>query len=50
MVCGDEFEQVFITDTNLLRMKKLLENREKDYRLFPIAGGMIQEEQLIEQR
>jgi DNA replication and repair protein RecF len=43
MVCGDEFEQVFITDTNLLRMKKLLENRDKDYRLFPIANGKVQE-------
>lgn len=42
MVCGDEFEQVFITDTNLLRMKKLLENREKDYRLFPISNGIVQ--------
>lgn len=49
MVCGKEFEQVFITDTNLLRMKKLLENRDKDYRLFPIAGGAIQEKELIEQ-
>jgi DNA replication and repair protein RecF len=48
MVCGEEFEQVFITDTNLLRMKKLLENRDKDYRLFPIAGGVIQEKELIE--
>ena len=50
MVCGDEFEQVFITDTNLLRMKKLLENREKDYRLFPIAGGMIQEKEIVMER
>ncbi|HTB30712.1 MAG TPA: DNA replication and repair protein RecF, partial [Bacteroidia bacterium] len=50
MVCGDEFEQVFITDTNLLRMKKLLENREKDYRLFPIAGGMIQETEIAMER
>lgn len=49
MVCGEEFEQVFITDTNLQRMKKLLENRDKDYRLFPIVSGMIQEEQLIAQ-
>jgi hypothetical protein len=29
-------------------MKKLLENREKDYRLFPISAGMIEEKQLIE--
>ena len=42
MVCGDEFEQVFITDTKLLRRKKLLENRDKEYRLFPISGGIIQ--------
>ncbi len=50
MVCGDEFEQVFITDTNLLRMKKLLENRDKDYRLFPIAGGAIQEKEIAMER
>jgi DNA replication and repair protein RecF len=50
MVCGDEFEQVFITDTNLQRMKKLLENRDKDYRLFPIAGGMIQEIEIAMER
>jgi len=48
MVCGKEFEQVFITDTNLLRMKKLLENREKDYRLFPIANGIVQETEIVE--
>jgi DNA replication and repair protein RecF len=50
MVCSDEFEQVFITDTNLLRMKKLLENRDKDYRLFPIAGGIIQETEIAMER
>lgn len=50
MVCGEEFEQVFITDTNLLRMKKLLENREKDYRLFPIANGVIQEREIVMER
>lgn len=47
MVCGKEFEQVFITDTNLLRMKKLLENRDKDYRLFPISGGKILEKEIV---
>jgi DNA replication and repair protein RecF len=47
MVCADEFGQVFITDTNLHRMKKLLENREKDYRLFPIEGGIIQETEIV---
>jgi len=39
----DEFEQVFITDTNLQRMKGLLENREKEYKLFPVSGGVIKE-------
>ena len=48
MVCSDEFEQVFITDTNLLRMKKLLENRDKDYRLFPIANGIILESEIVQ--
>ena len=48
MVCGKEFEQVFITDTNLLRMKKLLESRDKDYRLFPISQGIIQETEIVE--
>jgi len=46
MVCSNEFEQVFITDTNLPRMKKLLEKREKEYKLFPIENGIIQEKLL----
>lgn len=50
MVCGNEFEQVFITDTNLQRMKKLLEKRDKEYRLFPIAGGMIEEQEIAMER
>lgn len=48
MVCADEFGQVFITDTDLLRMKKLLENRDKEYRLFPIANGVIKETEIVE--
>jgi len=43
MVCSDEFEQVFITDTNLQRMKRLLENRDKEYKLFPISEGKVEE-------
>jgi DNA replication and repair protein RecF len=50
MVCGKEFEQVFITDTNLLRMKTLLENREKDYKLFPISDGIVQETEITMER
>ncbi len=44
MVCADEFGQVFITDTNLVRMKNLLETRDKEYRLFPITVGTVQED------
>lgn len=43
MVCTEEFEQVIITDTSGTRMKKLLENRDKDYRIFQIADGVVQE-------
>lgn len=48
MICANEFGQVFITDTNLVRMKTLLENRDKDYRLFPIANGVIKETEMAE--
>ncbi len=48
LICSNEFEQVFITDTNLQRMKKLLETREKDYRLFPISSGLVQETEIVE--
>jgi DNA replication and repair protein RecF len=50
MVCGNEFEQVFITDTNLQRMKKLLDSREKEHKLFPISNGMIEEKVIAMER
>jgi DNA replication and repair protein RecF len=39
MVTGPDFEQVFITDTNQNRMKQLLEQKDKDFRIFPISEG-----------
>ncbi len=45
MVTGKDFEQVFITDTSHTRMKKLLEKKEKDYRIFPISEGSMTEVQ-----
>jgi DNA replication and repair protein RecF len=44
LVCSDEFGQVFITDTNLVRMKRLLQSKDKEHKLFPIAAGKMEEE------
>jgi DNA replication and repair protein RecF len=43
MVTGEDFRQVFITDTSFTRMKKLLEKQEKDYKIFPISEGNMSE-------
>ncbi len=43
MVTGEDFQQVFITDTSHTRMKNLLEKKDKDYRIFPINEGSMDE-------
>jgi len=43
MVTGEDFQQVFITDTSHNRMKNLLEKKGKDYRIFPINEGALEE-------
>lgn len=43
MVTGKNFEQVFITDTSFSRMKNLLEKGEKEFRIFPISEGTMNE-------
>lgn len=43
MVTGTDFQQVFITDTSHTRMKNLLEKHGKDYRIFPINEGAMDE-------
>ncbi len=45
MVTGPDFEQVFITDTSHTRMHKLLEKKKKDFRIFTISEGALQEAQ-----
>jgi DNA replication and repair protein RecF len=43
MVTGEEFEQVFITDTSHTRMKKLLEKKNKAHKIFPVNEGSASE-------
>jgi DNA replication and repair protein RecF len=43
MVTGKDFEQVFITDTSHTRMKNLLDKKGKDYKIFPISEGNLNE-------
>ncbi|HXP51977.1 MAG TPA: DNA replication/repair protein RecF [Bacteroidia bacterium] len=43
MVTGNDFHQVFITDTSHTRMKNLLEKKGKDYKIFPINEGALDE-------
>jgi len=45
MVTGPDFEQVFITDTNHTRMQQLLEKKDKEYRIFSVSEGALQEAQ-----
>jgi len=43
MVTGEEFEQVFITDTSHTRMKRLLEKKNKAHKIFPVNEGSASE-------
>jgi DNA replication and repair protein RecF len=45
MVTGPDFEQVFITDTNHTRMQKLLEKKKKEFRIYTVTEGALQEAQ-----
>ncbi len=41
MVSSSTFGQIFITDTNRENMDKLLERSNGDYKIFTVAGGVI---------
>ncbi|MGP8217776.1 MAG: DNA replication/repair protein RecF [Bacteroidia bacterium] len=43
MVTGNEFEQVFITDTSYARMKNLLDKKGKEYKIFRVSEGNLEE-------
>jgi len=44
LVSGDEFGQIFITDTNKQHLNQLLQRTGEDYRFFNIEEGTIQVE------
>lgn len=43
LVAGDNFGQIFITDTNRDHLDKILKKIDGDYKLFEVEGGMVTE-------
>lgn len=43
LVAGDNFGQIFITDTNRGHLDKILKKIDGDYKLFEVEGGMVTE-------
>ncbi len=43
LVSGDNFGQIFITDTNREHLDKILRHSRQDYKLFDVVGGEINE-------
>ncbi len=43
LVAGDNFGQIFITDTNRDHLDKILKKIEGDYKLFEVDGGTVSE-------
>lgn len=43
LVAGENFGQIFITDTNREHLDKILQNSDSDYKLFSVEGGRITE-------
>ena len=41
LVSGDNFGQIFVTDTNRDHLDQILSNSELDYRMFYVEGGEI---------
>lgn len=41
LVAGDEFGQIFITDTNRSHLEKILHKVESDYKLFIVDNGTV---------
>lgn len=46
LVCGNDFGQLFITDTNKEHLTNMLERMGGDYRFFHVSNGDIQTESL----
>lgn len=42
LVAGDNFGQIFITDTNQQRMRDILQRGASDYRVYHVEGGQLQ--------
>jgi len=43
LVCGSDYGQIFITDTNRDHLDKILSHSGFDYKLFKVADGVIRE-------
>lgn len=43
LVAGDNFGQIFITDTNREHLDKILENIEGKYKVFGVENGSVAE-------
>lgn len=43
LVAGDNFGQIFVTDTNRDHLDKILKKIDKDYKLFEVTNGNISE-------
>lgn len=41
LVAGDNFGQIFITDTNREHLDKILSEVGEDYNLFEVEGGCV---------
>ena len=41
LVAGEEFGQIFITDTNRSHLEKILHKVKSDYKLFMVKGGAV---------
>jgi DNA replication and repair protein RecF len=41
LITGEDFEQVFITDTSPVRVSKLLRNKIDNHKVFPVVQGTI---------
>jgi DNA replication and repair protein RecF len=45
IVSGEEFGQIFITDTNREHLDKILENSSHDYKIFYVDKGEVTEKE-----
>lgn len=46
LVSGDQFGQIFITDTNRDHLDQILEKAGKDYKLFYVEKGAVKYEKV----